>query len=193
MDVVVTVKDPVIKEEEMKEMILMDMTLESLYSPPEAWTIQSAPQYTYTVATPVPISAEVRTKGLCVSVQILFVIRECCTSFRQNFVFLIQKDNCIVFAGGQLKLSADKDVQNKEKKWPVPGNAQGNAVYIPNRLVTQTAGKISLDNETKETVLTDVMICLMTTLKSLSSDSLHRLVWKRMTATSRAETTKNTE
>ena len=39
----------------------------------------------------------------------------------------------MVFAGGALKPGLDKEVPNKQKKWAVPGTAQANAVFIPER------------------------------------------------------------
>ena len=32
-----------------------------------------------------------------------------------------------------LKPGQDKDVPNKQKKWAVPGTAQGNAVFMPDK------------------------------------------------------------
>ncbi|XP_050397153.1 cilia- and flagella-associated protein 70 [Patella vulgata] len=45
------------------------------------------------------------------------------------------KEAPIVFANGQLKPGSDKELPNKQKKWSKPGNAQGNAVYIPDSFV----------------------------------------------------------
>ena len=47
----------------------------------------------------------------------------------------LQKDNMAVFSGGQLRPAADKDATNRRRKWPVPGGAQGSAVYIGEKLV----------------------------------------------------------
>ncbi|XP_056020639.1 cilia- and flagella-associated protein 70-like isoform X5 [Ostrea edulis] len=41
------------------------------------------------------------------------------------------KESPIVFANGALKPSIDKEAPNRQKKWAVPGSAQGNSVYIP--------------------------------------------------------------
>jgi hypothetical protein len=45
----------------------------------------------------------------------------------------IQRENTVVFAGGSFKPGVDKEVPNKQKKWAMPGNAQGNAIYIPDK------------------------------------------------------------
>jgi hypothetical protein len=39
-----------------------------------------------------------------------------------------------VFAGGQLRPGADKEVPNRRRKWAVPGAAQGSAAFIGERL-----------------------------------------------------------
>lgn len=49
-----------------------------------------------------------------------------------NFVCK-QKEVPIVFANGQLKPVLDREVANRQKKWPLPGTAQGNAIYIPDK------------------------------------------------------------
>ena len=46
---------------------------------------------------------------------------------------LLQKENTIVYAGGQLKPSIDKEVPSKQKKWAVPGVALGNAIFMQDR------------------------------------------------------------
>ena len=39
----------------------------------------------------------------------------------------------VVLTGGSLKLAGDKEALNRQKKWPNPGNAEANAIYIPNK------------------------------------------------------------
>ena len=53
-----------------------------------------------------------------------------------NVTCYFQKENCVVFAGGQMKPSPDKEPPNRQKKWAMPGIAQGNAVYIQDKLVS---------------------------------------------------------
>ncbi|KAK3092740.1 hypothetical protein FSP39_006770 [Pinctada imbricata] len=57
-----------------------------------------------------------------------------------------EKEIPVVFAGGALKPGADKEVPNKQKKWAVPGTAQGNSIYIPDSFI---AGD-SIDDEDGE-------------------------------------------
>ena len=59
LDVSVSVNDPILSELQIKETNLMNLTVESLYSPPESWNIQHAAQYIFTAATPMPLSTEV--------------------------------------------------------------------------------------------------------------------------------------
>ncbi|KAL8611122.1 hypothetical protein ACOMHN_064412 [Nucella lapillus] len=47
-----------------------------------------------------------------------------------------EKEMPVVFPTGQLKLGADKELPNKQKKWAVPGSAMGNAVFIPDSFIT---------------------------------------------------------
>lgn len=52
----------------------------------------------------------------------------------QWFKFWVwQKETPVVFANGALKPSIDKEPPNRQKKWAVPGSAQGNSIYIPER------------------------------------------------------------
>ena len=59
LDVSVSVNDPILSELQIKETNLMNLTVESLYSPPESWNIQNAAQYIFTATTPMPLSTEV--------------------------------------------------------------------------------------------------------------------------------------
>ena len=38
-------------------------------------------------------------------------------------------------SNGVLKAVNDKEIPSKQKKWPVPGGAQGGAIYIPDKYV----------------------------------------------------------
>ena len=40
-----------------------------------------------------------------------------------------------MFINGGLKPGQDKEVPSKQKRWAVPGSAQGNAVLMPDKLV----------------------------------------------------------
>lgn len=50
-----------------------------------------------------------------------------------------EKEAPIVFANGALKPGIDKEPPNKQKKWAIPGTAQGNAIYIPEQFISQDA------------------------------------------------------
>jgi len=102
LDVTISVDEPLLSESQIKESNLLCITTESLYSPPDSWTL-SGGQHIYTAALPMPVTNE--------------------------------KDNTVVFAGGQLKPGLDKEPAVKEKKWAIPGFAQGNAIYIPEKLI----------------------------------------------------------
>ena len=56
----VSVNEPLLTDNQMKETNLMSVTIESLYSPPEGWQTGS-PAYHYTVCLPVPSAADVST------------------------------------------------------------------------------------------------------------------------------------
>lgn len=49
------------------------------------------------------------------------------------YCFFIQKEVPVIFASGAFKPGTDKETPNRQKKWAVPGSAQGNSVYIPER------------------------------------------------------------
>ena len=54
-----SVNDPILTDTQIKETNLMNLTVESLYSPPEAWNLQNSAQYMFTATTPMPLGAEV--------------------------------------------------------------------------------------------------------------------------------------
>ena len=58
LDVQLSVHEPLLSDTQLKECNLMNVTLESLYSPPEAWGL-TGPQYMYTATMPMPLNAEV--------------------------------------------------------------------------------------------------------------------------------------
>ncbi|KAL3873547.1 hypothetical protein ACJMK2_036646 [Sinanodonta woodiana] len=47
-----------------------------------------------------------------------------------------EREAPIIFANGQIKPGADKEIPNKQKRWALPGNAQGNAVFIPDSFIS---------------------------------------------------------
>ncbi|XP_061173813.1 cilia- and flagella-associated protein 70-like isoform X1 [Saccostrea echinata] len=98
MEVVISVQESLLEGTQIDQGNLMTLTVESLYSPPESWTMTGT-QYAYCSALPIPVSAD--------------------------------KETPVVFANGALKPSIDKEPPNRQKKWAVPGTAQGNSVYIP--------------------------------------------------------------
>lgn len=58
LDVQLSVAEPLLSEAQLKECNLMNITIESLYSPPETWSL-AGQQYMYTATLPVPLNAEV--------------------------------------------------------------------------------------------------------------------------------------
>ena len=58
VDVCLSVEQPLLTETQIKECNLMALTVESLYSPPDAWTLAGA-QYVYTSTLPMPVTSEV--------------------------------------------------------------------------------------------------------------------------------------
>ena len=61
LDIEVSVNEPLLSEEQLKDANLFSITVESLFSPPDSWGA-SGTQYLYTAAMPLPQSAEVSTK-----------------------------------------------------------------------------------------------------------------------------------
>ncbi|XP_070577266.1 cilia- and flagella-associated protein 70-like isoform X4 [Ptychodera flava] len=105
LDVVVFVNEPLLSEEQLKEVNLLTVSVETLYSPPEAWNPTGAP-FIYNVTLPVPITAD--------------------------------RETTVVATNGIIKAGTDKDLPSRQKKWCVPGNAQGGAIYIPDSFVPTT-------------------------------------------------------
>ncbi|ELU15780.1 hypothetical protein CAPTEDRAFT_154432 [Capitella teleta] len=103
LDVQLSVNEPLLSDSQLKECNLMNITMESLYSPPDSW-LPTGQQYMYTATLPMPLNAE--------------------------------RENTVVFAGGTMRPGVDKEVPNKQKKWAMPGNAQGNAVYIHDNVLS---------------------------------------------------------
>ncbi len=44
-----------------------------------------------------------------------------------------ERESTVVISNGVLKAVNDKEPPSKQKKWPVPGGAQGGAVFIPDK------------------------------------------------------------
>ncbi|CAH1791968.1 unnamed protein product, partial [Owenia fusiformis] len=57
LDVVAFVGEPLLTEPQLQDSNLMSVSVESMYSPPDAW-MPSGPQFIYTVALPIPITGE---------------------------------------------------------------------------------------------------------------------------------------
>ncbi|XP_035827894.1 cilia- and flagella-associated protein 70 isoform X2 [Aplysia californica] len=102
LDIKVTVNEPLLDEAQLNDGNLMTVSVGSLYSPPDTWTLTGT-QYMYGTALPVPISAD--------------------------------KEVPVVFINGVLKPGQDKEIPSKQKKWAVPGSAQGNAVLMPDKFM----------------------------------------------------------
>lgn len=62
LDVVVSVNEPLMDSPQVSTGNLMTITMESLYSPPESWTLAGA-QYCYAAALPIPVTADVSIHG----------------------------------------------------------------------------------------------------------------------------------
>ncbi|XP_071787792.1 cilia- and flagella-associated protein 70-like isoform X3 [Asterias amurensis] len=113
IDVVVSVTEPLLSEDQLKESNLLTITVEAGYSVPETWN-PSGTQYMYNITLPVPLNAE--------------------------------RESTVVISNGVLKAVNDKEPPSKQKKWPVPGGAQGGAVFIPDKFVQA----VSYDEEDGE-------------------------------------------
>ncbi|XP_077996402.1 cilia- and flagella-associated protein 70-like isoform X2 [Glandiceps talaboti] len=105
LDVVVSVNEPLLSEEQLKEVNLMTVTVESVYSVPEVWN-PTGPPFIYNVTLPVPITTD--------------------------------RETTVVATNGIIKAGTDKDLPSRQKKWSVPGTAQGGAVYIPESFIPST-------------------------------------------------------
>ena len=71
-----SVHEPLLSDDQLKDANLMSMTVESLYSPPESWSAghSGASNFMYTAALPLPQSAEVITQILAILVLVLFTL-----------------------------------------------------------------------------------------------------------------------
>lgn len=58
LDIQISVMDSILSESQLENCNLMSVTVESLYSPPESWTM-TGQQYMYTSALPLPLAGEV--------------------------------------------------------------------------------------------------------------------------------------
>jgi hypothetical protein len=58
LEIVVTLDQQLLSEEELAKSNIVTVTLESLYSPPEPWLTATQP-YAYTVSLPLPVTEEV--------------------------------------------------------------------------------------------------------------------------------------
>lgn len=58
MEVVISVQESLLEGTQIDQGNLMTLTIESLYSPPESWTMTGS-QYAYAAALPIPMSADV--------------------------------------------------------------------------------------------------------------------------------------
>ncbi|XP_070181891.1 cilia- and flagella-associated protein 70-like isoform X9 [Littorina saxatilis] len=107
LDVMLSVNEALLDEQQIKDGNLLTITVESLFSPPDSWQL-TGQQFYYSAALPVPCNSEDPTE---------------------------KKEMLVVFPGGQLKLGADKELPNKQKKWAVPGSAVGNSIFIPDSVI----------------------------------------------------------
>ena len=58
LDVSLSLEQPLLSEAQLTESNLMALTVESIFSPPDSWTLAGA-QYMYTACTPMPVTSEV--------------------------------------------------------------------------------------------------------------------------------------
>ena len=66
VDITVSVDSPLLNATQLKECNLMSVTVESLFSPPEAFTLVG-PQFIYTATHPMQLTAEVCTENSLLS------------------------------------------------------------------------------------------------------------------------------
>lgn len=73
VDVLLSVNEPLVDNSQTNAGNLMTITVESLFSPPESWSVTGA-QYAYAAALPVPINAEVQSKSFTTIYKYLYYI-----------------------------------------------------------------------------------------------------------------------
>lgn len=65
MEVVISVQESLLEGTQIDQGNLMTLTIESLYSPPESWTMTGS-QYAYAAALPIPMSADVSERVIII-------------------------------------------------------------------------------------------------------------------------------